>query len=154
MKILVSGATGFVGQEPAPLSKVFDFFSSVHNLERITPPWLNFQVLTPADQKIEAGSLIDYRLRIHGVSVKWRTLIESWDPGRSFVDTQLRGPYKKWHHTHRFEELQGGVLIEDRVLYRVPFFFVGEAFGGAWVRRDVERIFQYRKKIIREIFAR
>jgi uncharacterized protein (TIGR01777 family) len=139
---------------PAPLSKVFDFFSSAHNLERITPPWLNFQVLTPADQKIQAGSLIDYRLRIHGIPVKWRTLIESWEPGKSFVDTQLRGPYRKWHHTHHFEEVQGGVLIEDRVLYRVPFFFVGEAVGGAWVRRDVEQIFHYRKKIIREIFAR
>ncbi len=138
---------------PAPLPRVFDFFSSAHNLERITPPWLNFQVLTPADKKIEAGSLIDYQLRIRGMPVRWRTLIESWELGRSFVDTQLRGPYRKWHHTHRFEELQGGVLIEDRVLYRVPFFFVGEAVGGAWVRRDVEQIFEYRKKIIREIFA-
>jgi uncharacterized protein (TIGR01777 family) len=138
---------------PAPLPKVFEFFSSAHNLERITPPFLQFQVLTPSDEKIQAGSLIDYRLRIHGVPVKWRTLIESWEPGKSFVDTQLRGPYRKWHHTHRFEEFQGGVLIEDRVLYRVPFFFVGEAVGGAWVRRDVEQIFEYRKKIIREIFA-
>lgn len=139
---------------PAPLAEVFGFFSSAHNLERITPPWLKFQVLTPPERSIEAGSLIDYRLKIHGVPVRWRTRIESWDPGRSFVDTQLKGPYRKWHHTHRFEELQGGVLVEDRVLYQVPFSFVGQALGGAVVRRDVEEIFGYRKKVIREIFAR
>jgi uncharacterized protein (TIGR01777 family) len=138
---------------PSPLDKVFEFFSSAHNLERITPPWLNFQVLTPPQQQIQAGSLIDYRLKVHGLPVRWRTLIESWEPGKSFVDTQLKGPYAKWHHTHFFEELQGGVLIEDRVLYRLPLSVVGEVFGGAWVQRDVEEIFAYRKKVIRELFA-
>ncbi|MEN9722052.1 MAG: hypothetical protein RJB38_38 [Pseudomonadota bacterium] len=139
---------------PAPLSQVFEFFSSAHNLERITPPWLNFEVLTHADHKIEAGSLIDYRLRIHGVPVRWRTLIESWDPPRSFVDTQLKGPYSKWHHTHTFEPLASGVLIEDRVRYRVPLAALGRVVAGAWVRRDVQQIFDYRKKVIREIFSR
>ena len=136
----------------APLDRVFGFFSSAHNLERITPPWLNFQILTPPEQKIEKGTLLDYRLKIHGVPIRWRTLIESWEPGKSFVDRQLKGPYSKWHHTHRFESLQGGVFMEDRVLYRVPFSFLGKAVGGAWVQRDVGRIFDYRKKVIREIF--
>ncbi len=138
---------------PGTMEQVFNFFSSAHNLERITPPWLNFEVLTPRDVEIRAGTLIDYRLKIHGVPVKWRTLIESWEPGRSFVDTQLKGPYRKWHHTHLFEPLQGGVLITDRVLYRVPFSFVGRVVAGGWVRRDVGQIFKYRKKVIREIFG-
>ena len=138
---------------PASLDRVFSFFSSAHNLERINPPWLNFQVLTPPEQGIQEGSLIDYRLRVHGIPLRWRTLIESWNPQKSFVDTQLKGPYSKWHHTHRFEEIQGGVLIEDRVLYRVPLSFLGRAVGGAYVKRDVEKIFNYRKKVIREIFG-
>jgi ligand-binding SRPBCC domain-containing protein len=139
---------------PASMEDVFGFFSSAHNLERITPPWLNFQVLMPEGAPIEAGSLIDYRLKIRGMPAKWRTLIESWKPGEMFVDTQLRGPYRKWHHTHHFEKMGEGVLIEDRVLFRLPLGWLGRTVAGPWVKSDVEQIFDFRKNAIRDIFRK
>ncbi len=138
---------------PASLEQVFDFFSDARNLERITPPFLHFQITSMSTPEIGPGTLIDYKLRIRGVPVKWRTLIESWKPRTEFVDTQLRGPYSKWHHTHRFEPLAGGILIEDDVLYRLPLGWMGEVFAGALVDRDVQVIFDYRKQVIAGIFS-
>jgi len=127
---------------PRPLGDVFQFFSDAFNLQAITPPWVNFEVLTPAPIRLQAGTLIDYRIRIRGVPVKWRTEIAEWDPPHRFVDVQLRGPYRLWHHTHGFKEHDGGTLCTDRVRYH--------PWGGVWVdrlfvRRDVKRIFEYRK---------
>jgi ligand-binding SRPBCC domain-containing protein len=138
---------------PASLEQVFDFFSDARNLERITPPFLHFHITAMSTPEIGVGTLIDYKLRIRGVPVKWRTLIESWKPRTEFVDTQLRGPYRKWHHTHRFEPMAGGILIEDDVLYRLPMGWLGELAGGALVDRDVRRIFDYRKQVIAGIFS-
>lgn len=133
---------------PAPPEKVFPFFAEAGNLERITPPLVNFKMEKMSTPAIELGTLIDYSLKIHGVPVKWRTEIAKWDPPRAFVDTQLKGPYRKWHHTHRFEKLGPGTLMTDRVLYRIPMGLLGDLSAGWLVRGDVRKIFDYRRQSV------
>jgi uncharacterized protein len=139
---------------PRPLAEVFSFFADAHNLERITPPQLKFRVLGMSTPEIGAGTLIYYRLSLHGVPFGWKTLIESWEPGKSFVDTQLKGPYKLWHHTHTFVEKDGGTLMTDRVRFELPFAWATGWFVGGFVRREVEGIFAYRRKVIEETFGK
>jgi ligand-binding SRPBCC domain-containing protein len=138
---------------PRPVDEVFAFFSSEKNLETITPPWLNFHVLGVSTPQIMSGTLIDYRLKLHGVPFKWKTRIEEWTPGKKFVDTQLKGPYKKWHHTHLFTPINGGTLISDRVIFKLPGGIVGNTVLRGWVRGDVEKIFQFRHRKIAELFS-
>ncbi len=134
---------------PHPRNEVFAFFGDAHNLERITPPWVKFAVLTPAPIVMRPGILIDYRIRIHGVPVRWRTEISAWQPPFQFVDEQRRGPYRLWHHTHTFEEREGGTLCRDRVRYWPRG---GALMNWLFVRKDVERIFEYRRQRLVEIF--
>jgi ligand-binding SRPBCC domain-containing protein len=134
---------------PRARDEVFAFFAEARNLETLTPPWLRFEVLTLAPIAMRPGTQIDYRIRVHGLPICWRTEIAEWDPPRRFADVQLRGPYTLWHHTHTFEERDGGTLCLDQVRYRPR--------GGAlvhwlFVRRDVERIFQYRQQRLKDIF--
>ena len=135
---------------PSPIEEVFAFFSDAHNLEVLTPALLRFEVLTPAPIAMHPGTLIDYKLRLRGVPIRWRTEITQWDPPNSFVDTQLKGPYNLWHHTHRFEALEGGTRCEDEVLYRV---FGGRLIQWLIVRRDVEAIFAYRQEQMARLFG-
>ncbi|MBS1961159.1 MAG: SRPBCC family protein [Bdellovibrionales bacterium] len=137
---------------PRPVAEVFDFFSRAENLERITPPFLGFRVKGMSTPAIEEGTLIDYRLRIHGVPVGWRTRIEEWVPGERFVDVQLRGPYALWHHTHTFAAENGGTRMRDRVRFRLPLGALGRLVAGALVRRDVSAIFAYRSRVISDLF--
>lgn len=137
---------------PYSRDKVFPFFSNAYNLEKITPPWLKFKVLSMSTPEIQQGTLIDYKLTIRGVPLKWRTRIEEWQPVEKFVDTQLKGPYSLWHHTHTFQALHDGTLISDSIRYKVPFGFLGRIFAGWYVKRDVQKIFNYRKKQISEIY--
>lgn len=136
-----------------PLEELFRFFSLETNLEEITPPFLNFKVLKKSTPEIQAGTLIDYRLSLHGIPMSWRTLIEIWEPGKRFVDTQLKGPYALWHHTHTFEMVEGGTLMRDRVRYRLPMGWLGDLFAGWKVKKDVRMIFEYRRKVIQEKFS-
>lgn len=130
---------------PLPPRAAFEFFADAHNLERITPPFLRFSVLTPRPIVMGRGTLIRYRLRYRGVRVGWLTEIREWEPGAGFRDVQLTGPYALWDHTHTFEgDGQGGTLLGDRVLYDVGFGPLGAIAKRAFVRRDVERIFDYR----------
>jgi uncharacterized protein len=138
---------------PKKVDEVFSFFCDETNLEKLTPPTLKFKVVSKSTPEISAGTLIDYRLKIHGFPAKWRTEILDWQPPHSFVDTQLKGPYRFWHHTHTFHEVSEGTLIEDEVAYKLPFGGVGDAFGAAFVNNDVNRIFAYRTKMIREILG-
>jgi len=135
-----------------PIERVFSFFSDEKNLEVITPPWLNFQVLKKSTPKMGEGTLVDYQLKIHGVPLKWQSRIEKWEPGRGFVDTQVKGPYSVWHHTHSFETLGKGTLMTDRVFYRLPAGLLGKLLAGRFVKKDVTKIFAYRQKIIGEKF--
>ncbi len=138
---------------PRPLDEVFAFFSDARNLEEITPPWLGFRILTPGPIRIAEGTRIHYRLRLHGIPVRWTTEIRRWNPPFRFVDVQLGGPYRLWHHTHRFEPKGGGTLMTDIVRYRLPFRIIGRVIHLLKVRRDVERIFDYRFRRIREVFG-
>ena len=139
---------------PAPVAEVFAFFAEARNLERITPPWLRFEVLTPEPVRMAPGTLLEYRLRLHGLPLRWLTRIEEWQRERSFVDRQLRGPYRLWHHRHEFEARgDGATLVRDRVDYALPVGLLGELARRAFVRRDLERIFDFRRDAVRRQFA-
>lgn len=129
--------------------EVFPFFADAFNLERITPPFLRFRVVTARPIEMGVGTLIDYRLRVHGAPIRWRTEITAWDPMRMFVDEQVRGPYRLWRHTHTFEERGGGTLMRDVVEYAAPLGWISVPL---LVRRDVARIFAYREGAMRRIF--
>jgi ligand-binding SRPBCC domain-containing protein len=135
---------------PRPRDEVFAFFADAQNLDALTPPWVKFAMLTPGLIEMHAGTLIDYRLRVHGIPIRWRTEISEWQPPHHFVDRQLRGPYTLWHHTHTFEERNGGTLCVDRVRYRPRG---GTLVQWLFVRRDVERIFQYRQQRLKVLFS-
>ena len=135
---------------PCPREKIFEFFSDAFQLERITPPWVRFRILTPAPIDMQQGTLIDYRLRLQGIPVRWRTEISEWDPPRSFCDRQLKGPYLMWEHTHRFESVSEGTLMTDEVLYRVPG---GAIIHSLFVRRKLMQIFAYRRATMLSLFA-
>jgi len=137
---------------PRPIDEVFEFFSNAWNLEGITPRWLGFRILTPGPIRIAEGTRIRYRLRLHGIPLGWETVIRCWRPPFRFVDVQVRGPYSLWHHTHRFEPRNGGTLMTDIVRYRLPFRVLGRVMHAIKVRRDVERIFDYRARHILEVF--
>ena len=134
---------------PRPRDEVFSFFADARNLEALTPPWLKFEVLTPAPIEMRPGALIDYRIRVHGLPIRWRTEITEWSPPHRFVDVQLRGPYTLWHHTHTFEERDGGTLCFDEVRYRPRG---GALMNWIFVRRDVERIFAHRRDRLLTLF--
>lgn len=135
-----------------PIDEVFEFFCDAQNLERITPPLLNFRITTPLPIEMREGTLIDYAIRIRGVPVKWRTLISTWQPPYRFVDEQLRGPYVQWHHTHTFEEVDGGTLCRDHVRYIVPGGPLAPIVNRFFVRPDVDQIFNYRLRVLLDIF--
>lgn len=136
---------------PKPREQVFAFFSDARNLQAITPDWLDFCVLTPGPILMRPGTLIDYRLRLHGFSIRWQTEITAWEPPARFVDEQRRGPYRAWIHEHRFEAGDNGTLVIDGVRYRPPG---GRLVDWLFVRRDVERIFHFRRGRLSEIFGR
>lgn len=137
----------------APLEDVFEFFSDARNLERITPEWLRFRVLDAGTIQMKEGARIRYRLRIAGVPVRWDSRITRWEPGKSFVDRQERGPYRIWEHTHRFEALGDGVLMGDAVRYALPYGPLGRLAHALWVRGALAEIFDYRFERICELFA-
>ncbi len=135
-----------------PRDEVFAFFADAGNLERITPPELNFKILSPQPIDVKKGALIDYRLKLRGISLTWKTEITEWNPPHSFVDTALKSPYRQWIHRHKFNVGEKGeTIMEDIVRYRLPL----EPFGDLahWlVKKELNYIFDYRYKVIEEIF--
>lgn len=138
----------FVSLKP---EEVFPFFSRAENLEILTPPWLNFKITSKSTEEISKGSLIKYKLKIHGIPVSWKTLISEWKENELFVDEQLKGPYSKWHHVHAFEPVPGGCLLRDEITYRVPGLIFGKLFLSKWISSDINTIFTYRQKRIEEL---
>ena len=125
---------------PAPRNEVFAFFARAENLQALTPDWLHFRILTGLPIHMRLGTLIDYRIRIHGVPLTWQSEISVWNPPHLFVDEQRRGPYRRWVHTHRFAEERGGTVVRDEVDFAVPVGFLAAPF----VKRDLRRIFAHR----------
>jgi len=133
-------------------AEVFDFFADAGNLERITPPELNFHIITPQPIDIKKGALIDYQLKLYGIPIRWKTEITQWNPPHDFVDTALKSPYKQWIHLHTFEEgTHGETIMNDIVRYRLPLEPLGD-IAHFYVKKELEYIFDYRYKIIEEIF--
>ncbi len=136
-----------------PPAEVFAFFADAFNLEALTPPLLRFEVVTRRPIAMAAGTRIDYRLRLHGLRLSWQTEIRDWSPPHRFVDTQLRGPYRVWHHTHEFEPVAGGgTLMRDTVRYRPALWPLGE-LAMPLVRRDLAAIFDYRRDAVARLLG-
>ena len=128
-----------------PRERVFPFFADAGNLELITPPELGFNIITPSPIEMMKSTLIDYRLTMRGLPIKWRTEITEWDPPYRFVDIQIRGPYSQWIHTHTFTVIEPSkTLIEDEVRYRLPFEPLGDLVHFL-IERELERIFEFRR---------
>ncbi|MCA8977498.1 MAG: SRPBCC family protein [Planctomycetes bacterium] len=138
---------------PRPPDEVFPFFAAAENLSRLTPPWLRFRIESPTPIPMGDGALIDYRIGVRGVPMRWRTRIAAWDPPHRFVDEQLRGPYARWHHTHTFTARDGGTELGDLVDMRPRGGPLAGLLMAAIVRRDVERIFRYRSRVMAELFG-
>jgi ligand-binding SRPBCC domain-containing protein len=136
---------------PGAPEHVFAFFADALNLERITPGWLGFRVVTPGPIEMARGTLIEYRLKLHGVPIRWLTRIEVWEPPARFVDVQVRGPYRLWHHTHSFEPDGDETLMRDTVRYALPFGPLGELARRAFVARDLNSIFDFRHEAVRRL---
>jgi ligand-binding SRPBCC domain-containing protein len=134
---------------PVPRDEVFQYFADATQLERLTPPWLKFSVVTPTPIEMREGTLIDYKLRVHGIPLRWQSRISCWEPPFRFADVQLRGPYREWNHTHTFIEDGIGTICRDEVDYD---FFGGPLIHTLFVKRDLEKIFAFRTTVLQEIF--
>lgn len=134
---------------PLPPEKLFPFFADASNLDAITPPRLCFQIVTPPPIIMREGGLIDYRLRVRGCPVRWRTRINVFEPPNRFVDEQVRGPYRLWIHEHTFQRSNGGTLARDVVRYAVPLDFLVHRWI---VRPDIEKIFRFRMEALKQQF--
>jgi ligand-binding SRPBCC domain-containing protein len=138
---------------PQPLDDVFAFFAEASNLERITPPWLGFGLVTPEPLEMGFGTLIEYRLHLHRIPLRWTSRIEWWEPGRAFEDVQVKGPYRMWRHRHEFRRAGNGTLVQDHVRYALPFGPLGELAHSMFVERDLSRIFAFRHAQVAKLLA-
>ena len=136
-----------------PLAEVFEFFARAENLEWITPPWLSFGLVGEEPSELRRGTLLEYRLRVHGVPLRWVSEIELWEPGRAFVDRQVRGPYRLWRHRHDFAPIGEATIVRDRVRYALPVGRFGELAHAMFVRRDLERIFEFRRQAVSQLLG-
>ena len=135
-----------------PLEEVFNFFSRAENLQKVTPPQLQFHILTPLPIEMKTGTIIDYQLKVYHLPFSWRTEITEWDPPHKFTDIQVRGPYRKWIHQHFFEKSGDGTMMKDLLQYAIPGGIFATWINSLLVRKDIESIFRFREKRFREIF--
>ena len=139
---------------PRARAEVFEFFADARNLEKLTPPFLRFRILTPGPIPMAAGTRIDYSIRLNGIPMRWKTLIEEYVENEHFIDLQLSGPYRLWRHLHRFRDTDQGTEMYDRVDYQLPFGPLGEIAHAVFVRRQLDTIFNYRAQVMAECFPR
>lgn len=135
-----------------PLKEVFDFFSKAENLNEITPPDMQFQILTPLPINIQKGTLIDYKIKVNGIPFRWKTVISTWEPPYRFVDEQLKGPYNTWIHEHTFEERDGKTHMKDVVKFKSPGWILEPLINVLFIEKKVKGIFEYREKMLNEFF--
>jgi ligand-binding SRPBCC domain-containing protein len=136
-----------------PIYEVFDFFSKAENLNKLTPPILDFKILTPMPIKMGTGTLIDYKIKLNGISFFWKTKITAWENNKRFEDTQIKGPYKIWIHEHLFEEIGGQVKMTDTVQYQSPGWILEPLINKLYIRRKVEEIFSFRNQELDKLFS-
>ena len=137
---------------PRKQEEVFAFFSEAGNLQRITPSFLDFEITTPQPIAMRAGTIIDYKMKLFGLPVRWRTLIKEFEAPTHFVDIQTKGPYRLWHHRHEFKAVPGGTEMRDQVDYELPFGPLGSLVRALFVRRTLEKIFDHRSAVIQDVF--
>ena len=135
-----------------PLNEVFEFFSKAENLNLLTPPELEFKILSPLPIAMKKGARIDYRIKLNGIPFSWKTEITDWQQGKYFVDEQLKGPYRIWHHTHSFTETKEGTEMTDTVKYLAPGWFLEPIVHHLIVKSRVEKIFDFRNQKLEELF--
>jgi ligand-binding SRPBCC domain-containing protein len=133
---------------PLSVEDAFAFYGNADNLQQITPPWLRFRILDPRPRALSAGARLQYSLVLHRFPIRWITEIDIWEPPHRFVDFQVRGPYRIWEHTHVFEPVERGTRLIDRVRYAIPYGPLGMLAHVAFVRRDLRRIFDYRRDAV------
>lgn len=138
---------------PRPLEEVFAFFAQAENLDRVTPEWMHFHIVTPQPIVMRQGTRIEYRIRWGWLPMRWVSEITLWNPPFEFVDEQRRGPYKTWHHRHTFQAAPGGTLVGDTVRYSLPLGPLGRFMHWLMVRRDLDNLFAYRRQRIEELFG-
>ena len=138
---------------PGPLEDIFPFFSNPRNLARLTPPWVGFKIIECPDGDVEKGSRIRYRIKLFFVPMYWETLINDCTVGVSFVDSQVKGPYKSWVHSHFFSESSGDTIMRDEVAYEMPFSIIGRIVHFLFIKRTLTKIFDYRRRAVEEIFS-
>ena len=137
---------------PQPVDKVFEFFSDPKNLELLTPGFLHFKIVKVSHPQAQEGTVVDYRLKLHSVPLRWQSRITDWVPGKRFSDIQTRGPYTFWHHIHEFYESRGGTVIRDNVTYKLPGWVPGDMLAHSYVKKDLEKIFIFRRKQVEKLF--
>jgi hypothetical protein len=137
---------------PQPIDRVFDFFSDPKNLEFLTPDLLHFKIIKTSHATIQEGTILNYQLKLHGIPIRWQSRITDWVPGKRFLDQQTRGPYTFWHHMHEFYEARGGTVIRDNVVYKLPGWVPGDVLGHSYIKKDLEKIFMYRREQIKKLF--
>jgi len=135
---------------PRSIDETFAFFADAWNLEAITPPWLRFRIITPRPIDLREGAILDYRLRLWGVPIRWRTRIQVWQPPHRFVDMQICGPYRWWWHEHTLEPHPEGTRMRDRVEYRATLDSIATPL---FVRSAVECIFNHRMQAIERLLT-
>lgn len=136
-----------------PIQEVFPFFANAENLDAVTPPWLKFEIVTALPIEMNVGTIVDYRLRLHGVPIRWRSEITEWNPPHKFTDVQIKGPYCFWQHEHFFTAEGNQTRMIDRVEYAVPGGMFAPIIHSLFVKRDLERIFEYRERRFLKIFC-
>jgi ligand-binding SRPBCC domain-containing protein len=129
------------------LRETFAFFEDPGNLAKITPPWLNFQMVSPEKVEMRAGAEIDYVIRWLGMPLRWRTLIREYQPPVFFSDEQIRGPYRLWLHQHTLQSEDGGTRVSDLVRYSLPLDPFSRV-AHPLVRKQLLQIFGFRQSRI------
>ncbi len=138
---------------PIDLDSCFSFFNSPRNLEKLTPKNLSFKILTPGEITMQTGTCIDYQVIVSGIPTRWTSLIQDYEPPHRFTDVQLKGPYSFWHHEHSFHTQEGGTLVEDKVHYGLPLGLLGRLGHSLFIKKQLQGIFDYRKKVLIDLFG-